>query len=145
MLISLAVFALAASSAFAGSYDFDREQVTVTATSTNAATAVTETISNVRGEVREIFIDLATATTATVTVAVSPEDATMTGYNIYTGALITADVILRPGFDMTDDAGAALTGDNPVFPVLCGDDITVTVSNFDATNKTVKATVKYRK
>jgi len=145
MLIVLAVAAFVASSAFAGSYDFDREKVTVTATSTNAATAVVGTITKVRGEIREIYIDLATATTGTVVVAVVPEDATMTGYNLYAGTNITADVILRPGLDMTDGLGAALSSDPPVLPVLVGDSITVTVSNFDATNKTVKTTVKYKK
>jgi hypothetical protein len=145
MLISLAVVALAASSALAGSYEYDREMVTITATSTNAATAVVGTIDNIRGEIAEIQIDLATATTATVVVATSPELSTMTGETLYTGTAITADATLRPLFDGTDATGSALTNDDPVRTVMCGDSITITVSDFDAVSKVVKAIIKYKK
>jgi len=145
MLIVLAVAALVASSAYAGSYEYDREIVTITATSTNAATAVVGTIDNIRGEIAEIQIDLATATTATVVIATSPELSTMTGETLYTGTAITSDATLRPAFDLTDGTGSALTSDTPVRKVMCGDSITVTVSDFDATNKVVKAIIKYKK
>ena len=145
MLIVLAVVALAASSAVAGGSEYKREIVTVTATSTNAATAVVGTETDVRGEIAEIQIDLVTATTATVVVAVSPEISTMTGYTLYTGTGITSDVILRPGVDMTDATGGSLTNDPPVRPIVLGDSITVTCSDFDSTNKVVKAVIKYKK
>ena len=144
MLIVLAVVAFIASSAYAGSYEYDREIVTVTATATNAATAVTETNTKVRGEIQEIFIDLATATTATVVIAVSPEVSTMTGYNLFSGG-VSADTRLRPRFDGTDAAGAALTSDDPWPAVIVGDTITVTASGFDSTNKVVKVIIKYKK
>ena len=145
MLIVLAVVALAASSAFSAGTDYSREIVTITATSTNAATAVVGTETDVRGEIAEIMIDLVTATTATVVVAVSPELSTMTGYTLYTGTAITADVILRPGVDMTDGTGGALTNDPPVRPIVLGDSITVTCSDFDSANKVVKAVIKYKR
>ena len=146
MLISLAVVALAASSAMAGSFEYDRTDiVTITATSTNAATAVVGTFSDLRGEIAEIQIDLATATTATVVIATSPEISTMTGETLYTGTAITADATLRPLFDGTDATGSALSSDNPVRKVMCGDSITITVSDFDAVSKVVKAIIKYKK
>jgi hypothetical protein len=145
MLIGLAVVTLAVSSAFAGSYEYDREIVTITASATNAATAIVGTIDNIRGEIVEIQIDLVTATTATVVVAVSPELSTMTGETLYTGTGITADATLRPGVDMTDATGSALTSDPPVNKVVVGDSITITVSDFDAVDKVVKAIIKYKK
>jgi hypothetical protein len=145
LLISLAVIVFAASSAFAGDNEYYREIVTVTATSTNAATAVVGTVDNIRGEIAEIQIDLATATTATVVVAVSPEVSTMTGETLYTGTGITSDVTLRPGVDLTDGSGSALTSDDPVRKVIIGDSITVTVSDFDAVSKVVKAIIKWKK
>jgi len=146
MLIGLAVVALAASSAMAGSYEYDRTDIiTITATSTNAATSVVGTFSDLRGEIAEIQIDLATATTATVVIATSPEISTMTGETLYTGTAITADATLRPLFDGTDATGGALSSDGPVRKVMCGDSITITVSDFDSTNKVVKAIIKYKK
>jgi len=145
LLISLAVIAFAASSAFAGDNEYYRKIVTITATSTNAATAVVGTVDNIRGEIAEIQIDLATATTATVVVATSPEVSTMTGETLYTGTGITSDVTLRPAVDLTDGTGSALTGDDPVRKVIIGDSITVTVSDFDAVDKVVKAIIKWKK
>jgi hypothetical protein len=145
MLIVLAVAALVANSALAESYVFDREIITVTATATNADTAVVGTITGIRGAIEEIMIDLDTATTATVVVAVSPELSTMTGYNLYAGTDITSDIISRIRVDGNDSTGSALTSDDPWRPVVAGDTITVTVSDFDATNKVVNAVIKYRK
>ena len=98
-----------------------------------------------RGEIVEIQIDMVTATTATVVVATSSELSTMTGETLYTGTAITADAVLRPGVDMTDGTGGALTSDPPVNKVVVGDSITITVSDFDAVNKVVKAIIKYKK
>jgi hypothetical protein len=145
MLISLAVVALAASSAVAGDNEYYRKIVTITATSTNAATAVVGTVDNIRGEIAEIQVDLATATTATVVIATSPEVSTMTGETLYTGTAITSDVTLRPAYDLTDATGGALTSDSPVRKVIIGDSITITVTDFDAVDKVVKAIIKWKK
>jgi hypothetical protein len=69
----------------------------------------------------------------------------MTGETLYTGTGITADATLRPGVDMTDATGSALTSDPPVNKVVVGDSITITVSDFDAVDKVVKAIIKYKK
>jgi hypothetical protein len=144
MLIGLAATALVASSAFAGGASvYDRTITTITATSTNAATAVVGTETGIRGAIEEIFIDLSTATTATVTIAVSPEDSTMTGYNLFSGG-VSSDTILRPRFDGTDADGVALSSE-VWLPILIGDSLVITCSGFDATNKVVKVTTKYSK
>ena len=133
---------IAALSAYAG--DVSREILTLTATSTNKATAVTASSTKIRGEILDIYVDLATATTGTVSVVVDPELSTMANITLLS-VTNTADGVYRPRFDVTDAAGAALTSDEPVPFLAIGDTITATGSNFDATSKVVKVVIKYKK
>jgi len=124
--------------------DVGREILTVTS-GTNAATAVSDSVSTIRGKILEIYIDMATATTGTVTVAIDPELTTMADIVLLTKGTNTADVIARPRFDSTDTAGTALT-DDPPNPFVCiGDVVKLTGSSFNSTGVVIKAVIKYEK
>jgi len=124
--------------------DYDREVLSVTS-GTNASAAVSASTANVRGVIEEIYIDLTTATTGTVSVVLDPELSTMANITLYSGSAITNDKVLKPTF-VTHDSAGATNADWDRAPIVCvGDKITLTASAFNATNKNIKAVIKYSK
>jgi len=140
-IIGILAVGLLASAAFGG--DLQKQTRTVTATATNKATAVTASFSGIRGKILEIRVDLATATTGTVVVAVNPELSTMADITLYTGTAITSDVVNRTTFPVDQPDGTDRAAFVPF--VSIGDEITATVSNFDATSKVVNVEIIYSK
>jgi hypothetical protein len=95
--------------------EYDLKTLSVT-TGTNATAEVTADLTTVRGQVWEIKLDAVTAlTTGTVSVVAIPAgDTDYANVTLVSAAsLTTAGLIVRPRFDATDAAAAALTGDPP--------------------------------
>ena len=106
-----------------------------------AGTGATNTLTGLRGFVEEIQVVVSdVVSTGTVFIAYLPLDVSATAVNIATGS-VEAVKIWRPGLDMTDIAGADLTGDPPVRVMLTGESIRMIVAD-SPTNKTWKATIK---
>ena len=125
--------------------DVDREVLTVTSTLADKDALVTNSTTKVRGEIREIMIDLTTATTADVSVVISPELSTMSDINLYTANGITADVVVEPAKVPNLSDGTA-TSTNAVVPyVVVGETIRLICENFSSTGQVVKAVIKYEK
>ena len=123
---------------------FQSAFVDITGTTT-AATAVVASFAQVRGPVVQMHVIMGTATNVDVDVVVDPSYASEGNFTLYTADDVDADTIVYPVFDRTDSAGAALTSDPPAPYVCMGDPITVTVSDWAQTGKTVRVKIVWIK
>jgi len=140
-LLIIAVAGLVACAASAGGYDYSYVDITGT---TNVATAVTGTVSDVSGPVKQIHVILGTATNVDVDITVDPSYASEDGFVLYSADDVDADKVIYPNFDRTDSAGNALTSDPPA-EYICLDPISCVVSDWADTNKTVRIKIVYEK
>lgn len=123
--------------------EVDRVKLSVTSSATDATAAVTNTSTKIRGRILEVMVDLGTATTGDVTVAVSPELSTMSNINLFDADDVVADTVKRPHFPVHNAAGSAT---NTVVPYVCiGESVSLIVENFDTTSVVVNAVIKYEK
>ena len=102
-------------------------------TASQASNQVT-TVVEASGYLEQIDIVPTGTFTSNVTITYTPVGGT--AVNIYTNTALTAQVILHPNVDLTDDAGAAQTSDSPTRYVIDGGLLTVTVSNVNNTAAT---------
>lgn len=106
-----------------------------------AATAGTQTISNIRGYVDTVYVAVSDgASTGTVLIAIVPLDTNVSAINIATSS-VTASKAWYPVIDRTDTAGTALTSDPPSRYSLAGDSLRMIVSG-SPTGVTWRATIK---
>ena len=138
ILALLAVAGLAQAAEYGDSY------VDITGT-TNAATAVTGTVSDVKGPVVQVHVILGTATDVDVDIIVDPAYASEGTFTLYSADDVSADTIIYPVFDRTDSAGAALTNDPPQPYICMGDDILCIVSDWAATGTTARVKIVFEK
>jgi len=109
------------------------------ATGTN--TTASSTTIKPEGYVDEITLELPSgALTGTVSVVATPPvgDAVILASNT-----ITATTVVRPRFDGTDTAGAALTNDDPWRYLCINSAVQLTVTDANVTGKTWRAWFKY--
>jgi len=141
-ILTTAAWLIACASLVAGEFSIDRKVYTLTSTTTNAATAVVVTDTGFRGWIEEIRVDMSTATSGTIAVAIDPYPATGTDIAVYTKAL-SADTVVRP---MRQEVGNTGTGVGTYAPYCSvGDTLKLTGSLFSATNKVIYVTVIYTK
>jgi len=108
----------------------DRKVLTCTTNPTNAIAPVTDSIATIRGYIEEIVIDVVTAgTTGDISIVATSDISTV------------APVILA----VTNNCGADViiysSGEYPI----CGETITMTVTNASRTNVQFRAIIKYEK
>lgn len=140
-LFSLACASLLACACFADQNPDTRTVSTVM----GSAVSKTNTISNLRGYMDEIYVSVSdgSASTATVYLAYVPVDGITPAINVATGVVAVAKV-WRPRLDGTDIAGADLTSDAPGRVMFAGESLRMIVLD-SPTNKTWTATIKLDK
>ena len=135
LIIIAAGLAFLAWSANAG----DVKGATVTCSiGTNASTAVTGTVSDVRGELKQIEIDETIAgMDVDIDVYYVPVATGMTAVTLYSADDVTADTMLYPAVYRTDSAAASLTNGAPDSVYCSGGALRVIVDDWNATGKVV--------
>ena len=114
-----AVLTMCAACAWAGGIDSKLIKVALTGT----ATGGTNTPSKITGYIESVQVACTDGvSTGLVNVAIVPADSTVAAIVIATNTVIDEDV-WRPRVDITDIAGAAITGDEPVRYLLKGESI----------------------
>lgn len=125
-------------------WDYYDDVVSITGT-TNTATAVTQTMTKVRGEIEAIHIILGTATNVDIDIVVNPGDSTEDSFTLYSADDIDSDRIISPRFDAHTSGGAANTNDPPEPYVCMGDPIECVISDWAVTGKTAKIKIVFKK
>ena len=112
---------------------------------TTGAVADTAKTPELYGELCQIeLIASGDLTNATVTIVAESPWSDMSDVTLYSSTNVVADTVIRPRFDGTDAAGAALTSDPPWPYVLARDKIELQVHSAAATNMNIRLRIKLK-
>lgn len=126
----------------------EREILTVnnTTSTTYKAYGYAATNKTIRGWIEDVQIDIIGAATGSVYLMADCELSTVADANIVALTSLSADKLVRPRFDATDTLGAAFKTNDPSLRwPLIGDALKLYVTNFNWSNITVKAIIKYER
>ena len=132
VLITLAIVALVAGLSFA---EFEGKRVYADFSTASLASNKVSTAVLTSGEIKEITLIPSGTYTSKVEIYITPTGASTPIY-VYTNYTLTAETTVRPRVDTTDNAGTALTGDDPVPYIIKQGTLTVDVTNVNKTAST---------
>jgi len=130
VLISLMMVALVAG--FVCASDFETSRVNADFTTASQASNLVSTAVQTSGYVQEIVLVPSGTSTSKVEIYLSYEGGNAKQY-VYTNYAVTAETTVRPRVDATDNAGGALSSDEPTRYLAVGGVLTVDVTNINKT------------
>jgi len=112
---------------------------------TTGAVAETAVTTQLNGYLEQVeIVGSGDLTNATVTITVDPYWTEQDEVTLYSSTNVVADTVLRPRFDGTDTAGAALASDDPWRYYLNQDKVKISVVSAASTNMNIRLRVKTR-